>query len=68
MFWNQNTKWQRAKEKLIPSQIQNAKRLKINGTLKMKTGIREQVHFGTDSLLFGTTKPSSPKRSKSSMK
>ena len=40
MFWSQNTKWQRAKEKLISSQIQNAKTVKINGTLKMTTGIK----------------------------
>ena len=43
-------------ERLIPSQIQNAKKLKINGTPKMKTGILREhfvvVHFGTGSLLF----------------
>ena len=29
VFWSQNTKWQRAKEKLIPSQIQNGKTLRL---------------------------------------
>ena len=45
MFWSQNTKWQRAKEKQILSQIQNGKTLKINGTLKMKTGIRARTFW-----------------------
>ena len=38
-------KRQRAKEKLIPSQIQNAKTRKINGTLKKKTGIKRASTF-----------------------
>ena len=45
MFWSQNIKWQRAKEKLIPNQIQNAKTLKINGTLEMKTGLKRARTF-----------------------
>ena len=46
MFWSQNTKWQRARETMyFPSQIQNAKTLKINGTLKMKTGIKKASTF-----------------------
>ena len=32
-------------DRLIPSQIQNAKTLKINGTLKMKTGIKRASAF-----------------------
>ena len=48
MIWSQNTKWQRAREtdsEEIPSQIQNAKTLKINGALKMKTGIKRASTF-----------------------
>ena len=47
MFWSQNTKklYGNEQERLIPSQIQNAKTLKINGTLKMKTGIKRASTF-----------------------
>ena len=45
MFWSQNTKWQRAKEKPILSQIQNAKTLKISGTVKMRIGIKRASTF-----------------------
>ena len=45
MFWSQGAKWQRAKEELIPNQIQNAKKLNINGTLKMETGIKGTSTF-----------------------
>ena len=40
-----NTKWKRAKEEQIQSQIQTAKTIKINGTLKMKTGIKKASTF-----------------------
>ena len=45
MFFGVRVRNGSGQDRLIPSQIQNAKTLKINGTLKMKTGIKRASAF-----------------------